>query len=66
MSEWKPISTAPRDGTDILITDKDDISVVYWNKYYWAIVCCGGWDPDNEFYYPTHWMPLPALPEEEL
>jgi hypothetical protein len=72
---WKPIKSAPRDGTHILTfnvtpvfdedtgktTNEPAISVAYW--------CFGGW-----MEYPasprfvqgqrhTHWQPLPQPPE---
>jgi hypothetical protein len=30
MSEWRPIDTAPRDGTEILITNGYHQAVVWW------------------------------------
>ena len=66
MSDWQPIETAPRDGTMILC---------YHPKY--GMILPGVWDggDQNAFelkderleyvkdFYPTHWMPLPPLPE---
>lgn len=68
MSEWRPIETAPRDGTAILAAKPNRIGVVLypirardqdgrWQAYFGD----GDWrsyDPQ-----PTHWMPLPAPPE---
>lgn len=61
MSSWKPIATAPKDGTFILIGDKDGVT---------AIACWNGtsWD-DGDFHDHivgiTHWMPLPLPPTKE-
>jgi hypothetical protein len=64
-SEWQPIETAPRDGTNILIVNhKGNIASGLWQ--------CGGWwlrggnGPNtffNDHHGPTHWMPLPSPPE---
>lgn len=60
---WRDISEAPMDGTQILITDSFNCSVVFWNNY-WVIGLPSGYgDSDNEFYYPTHFMPLPPAPK---
>ena len=64
---WKPIETAPRDGTSILVfTDRgvfEATFVSYWEfavANYHGCLCCSG-RGDN----PTHWMPLPEPPKEK-
>ena len=58
MSEWHPIETAPKDGTDILTWDGTYRRVGHWNE-----------DADEwyETFYgiidATHWQPLPSPPE---
>lgn len=67
--EWQPISSAPKDGTEILTYEKskwgeDNMEVVKW--------CEDGWDgpkfyhADDEEYgpdNPSHWQHLPTPPE---
>ena len=61
MTEWQPIDTAPKDGTDVLV----------WCGGAMFIACMevGRWFFDRTDYsvkpLPTHWMPLPAPPENE-
>jgi hypothetical protein len=69
---WQPIETAPRDGTSILVVRGRHIEV---SRYYrtetfeFGVLkrAAEGWSgyslipiPD-----PTHWAPLPPLPEKE-
>jgi hypothetical protein len=55
---WQPIETAPKDGTPILLW-------TYWEHY-----AVGAWDGtgwyDGQYSWSdaTHWMPLPASPED--
>ena len=67
MSEWKDISTAPRDGTWIM---------VYWptmsiGMFPFTVFWDEGWEPASNYardygeVYPTHWMPLPKPPTEK-
>lgn len=58
-TDWQPIETAPRDGTEILALDEatGTAHVTWW----WQ----GGWhDPDNHYYSeapdfrPTLWTPF--------
>lgn len=61
--EWKPIESAPRDGTQILAWWKksNEAQVVYFSAEKsrmgdrWCNEC--GYISD-----PTHWMPVPAAP----
>lgn len=68
--EWKDISTAPRDGTAILISDNSNpnwqILIASWGYGSWNV-------HGNEIYgemcginpVPTHWIPLPPPPKDE-
>ncbi len=63
MSDWQPIFTAPKDGSEIVAHDaKTGTShVTHWDRYGWH-------DPDSHYYSeapdfdPTHWMPLSSAP----
>lgn len=70
-SQWRPIDSAPRDGTDILLycppvgkfAEENDIG--RWNQSLgqWQMPDhqCGGYGKCD----PTHWMPRPAPPKPE-
>jgi len=61
--EWKPIASAPRDGTEIIIgNDVDDgMDVVWWGRLGSRI----GWtDGDYIMTWPTHWMQKPEPPKK--
>lgn len=74
---WKPIKTAPKDGTEILITGGEpDYS---WDNSEWEpSMVVAVWDKNRKqwhfayydagvygmWFNPTHWMPLPKLPKE--
>lgn len=63
--KWQPIETAPLDGTPVLVVDDQGrgCCCVYIATY----SSLSGWTLDTspqEEGYPTHWMPLPELPEE--
>lgn len=71
MSEWQPIETAPKDGTEILVWAKEGRRCARWvpgnhrHKQGWA-----DWieDADEDYLseivylHPTDWMPLPDPP----
>lgn len=72
--EWQPIETAPRDGTEILIYLGSPWAAVEKAQWYepWR-----NWQKENIDWsenpkeqfgigsaIPTHWMPLPAPPEQ--
>ncbi len=60
-SQWRDISSAPRDGTWILgyVSNDDtfhEYAQIRWMSYHW--LC----DDGKEFHNPTHWQPLPQPP----
>lgn len=63
MDEWKPIETAPKDGSGVLaIIVGFEPTVAWWSEPI-------GWvffDEMQGEYYPTHWMELPELPKEDM
>jgi len=70
---WKPIESAPTFGTPVFISGfiKNDPSGERWVNQ--AVQCeeDGKWYESDEyenhsFYPPTHWMPLPAPPQDGL
>ncbi len=66
--EWQPIATAPRDGTDILLTDGETVAQASDWAGEWMLnigdnKCCHTtWKSLCE--PPTHWMPLPPPPTQ--
>lgn len=60
--EWRDISTAPKDGTDVLI-----FQAGYEGVYLcWYDDSDGVWfDERDNSYAPTHWLPLPSPPKEK-
>jgi hypothetical protein len=83
--EWKPIATAPRDGTEILAWRQDagvmlvrytsleaflteseledyDEETIFQEDWFYADFVQGGRLDEEP---PTHWMHLPADPEED-
>lgn len=61
---WEPISTAPRDQTDILVANSRAAYVASWwgdDDGEWICYMDAIVDPPCPI-NPTHWMPLPDLP----
>lgn len=71
MHDWRPIETAPTDGTNILIAEADRGSCgeAYYDynadrqRWYWANTGAGDY-PDPREPFPTHWMPMPHPPSD--
>jgi hypothetical protein len=54
---WQPISTAPKDGTEILTSNYDSIELTSWNlKLDWI-------NRDCQTVFPAWWHLLPVQPE---
>ncbi len=73
MSEWQPIERAPMDGRRILVAWAGEgterwpaMEIVFWNHSRDALSGSdGGWGSDRyrkDDGWPTHWMPLPDMP----
>ena len=66
-AQWFPISTAPRDGTAVLLIGRypnnRGWSDIYqsWLQADWA----DHWARWPHSFAPTHWMPLPAPPSDQ-
>lgn len=60
--QWQPIETAPKDGTEILLAHGNSQWIDWWTNVnaiggFWCM--CDQWETPE---VPTHWMPLPNLP----
>jgi hypothetical protein len=64
--EWRPIETAPKDGTDILVWDGDAQCVACWDESLAGTDAPSQWAHCNHFAMDaveaTHWRPLDAPP----
>ena len=64
---WQPISTAPKDGTYVLLWGRSagtPCEVGQWGTH----MLVPRWIDSSEctlWYAPTHWMPCPEPPEVE-
>lgn len=66
MMDWQPISTAPKDGTPVLLfTPGKGRWIAKWkkSKSVWRVVHPGSVKKQKEG--PTHWMPLPDPPAKD-
>lgn len=56
---WQSISTAPKDGTLIIVREKRCSAL--------AVMWVDGWKYESglvSYLEPTHWMPLPPPPKD--
>lgn len=64
--EWKPIRTAPKDGTQVLLAslgDDDEAEYGIRQGFYEPAFASRAWyDIDGEEIEPEFWMPLPPRP----
>jgi len=73
VSEWQPISTAPKDGRVIIVFRKIHGWNVLGYAYWESVRGIDGWisngfsDPPGNLglAHPTHWCPLPPPPKGE-
>lgn len=57
LNPWRPIETAPKDGTDMLLYSFNSQVDCGWYQ--------DGWIRIDACDDPTHWLPLPAPPSED-
>jgi hypothetical protein len=62
---WRPIESAPKDGTAVLLFGDGDTFVGQWSTYStWNLVHAGGYAEDADApSSPTLWLPLPEPPK---
>lgn len=63
ISGWKPIDTAPKDGSRIILTDGVSVDAAEWDfieEWVKNVESSTGFNYYSKFYAPTHWMPLPT------
>ena len=73
-SQWMPIETAPRDGSCILLTDRDSVTPGFYHDGSEGYSHRGGGGVFDEVhrgslltasnFHATHWMPLPEPPHD--
>ena len=68
MSDWQPISTAPKDGTEILAKNglMRKAVPVYWGirQHPWGTASQQWVTRSGDLVIPDVWMPLPQPPKE--
>jgi len=67
MSNWEPIETAPKDGTQIIVcSEKGNVWCnVKWEKRQRAGDRWEHFTIGALLFNPTHWMPIPKPPTNE-
>jgi len=68
MNDWQPIKTAPRDGTrfDVWVPSAVGgyrVADLWFNAR--GYLTRDGVQPRDLARWPTHWMPLPAAPNQD-
>lgn len=59
---WRPIETAPKDWTHVLVVDDGTVGEARWTDDGWYWGSDHSSNPWSCLLNPTHWMPLPAAP----
>jgi len=62
MTDWKPIETAPKDGTFILVAVPGEVAI-HIMLVWWLDGWCLDMTNTPIVGNPTHWMPLPEPPK---
>lgn len=62
MSEWQPIESAPKDGTEVLVIGTYHNMLYSQPEMIVAQYKRGWWSHRSVISHVTHWMPLPEFP----
>jgi hypothetical protein len=67
MSDWRPIDTAPKDGTRVLLWSNGFLVMVgAWLEHTGRVMAPTWWSNNVPIIPgPTHWLPIPAIPTYE-
>jgi len=71
MSEWQDISTAPKDGTVVILSNGEWVERGWWSNSMWLGSLGPGWITDDPrdvgvvHSDVTHWQPMPTPPTGE-
>lgn len=61
--EWRDIATAPKDGTEVILTDGGSIFIGRWNTTFCVWVASFDNEALEDYARIVSWMPLPSLPQ---
>jgi hypothetical protein len=65
-SLWRPITSAPRDGIEVLVFVDGHVVVATWSDGRWRATVAGkrvaGDQGNFDLGTPTHWRPVPPPP----
>lgn len=59
IDQWQPIETAPKDGTDLLLSNGCALDYGFFCKD------TNKFTTENPFFMPTHWMLQPPNPKDK-
>ena len=65
---WRPIETAPKDGTTIILANGERAGIGFWREFTQSGYPWRNWFfnmLNSQPYAPTHWQPLPPPPEPQ-
>jgi hypothetical protein len=69
MMNWRPIETAPKDGTRVLVYAPGHLHMIAaWIEHHGYTYLGPAWFSNNSTILPppTHWMPLPEFPARDV